>query len=649
MILQRFRNIALALCMVAPAAFGAADAPSADEALLKAYDAYNAGDPIALARYAPALEGSLLEPYAGYWALELRLEDAPAADVHAFLREHAGTYLAQALRTDWAKQLGKREDWAGFERAVAPLGARDLELRCYGWAARLAHGDAKAAVEAKTIWSEPGELPDACELLADKLAARGAIRASDLWQRARMLFERGQITAAKTALGYLPAGQTPDEVLLAQAATHPQRVLAHLPRHFGRRATREVAVLAALRLADQDPRLAAEALGGPVGRRLGAKDRRYLWGRVALEGALAHDDEALGWYAKLGHAPLSYEQVAWKARAALRRGDWRLVRSAIDAMSGPDSRQSVWIYWYARALAAEGKHKAARAYYLRISGGTDFYGLLATEELGERAAFPASTYVPGDDEVAAARRDPGLARALDLYRLGLHTEGTREWLFAIRGMDDRQLLAAAELARRESVYDRAINTAEKTVRLHDFRVRYLAPFEGMFEGYARTQGLDEAWVLGLVRQESRFSVDARSDAGAQGLMQLMPRTARWVARKIGLVKYQPGNVAEIETNITLGTGYLKMVLDDLGHEVLASAAYNAGPRRAQRWLDAKPLEGAIYVETIPYGETRRYVKKVMANAVIYAALLGGPRGSLHARLGVIPASDADGSGADMLP
>ena len=640
MILRRFRNIALALCVVAPTAFGAADS-AADEALLKAYDAYNAGDPIALARYVPALKGSLLEPYGEYWTLELQLEDAPAADVRAFLREQAGTYLAQALRIDWAKQLGKREDWADFERAVAPLGARDLELRCYGWAARLARGDAKAARHAKAMWDTPGELPEGCEALADKLEARGAIRASDIWRRARMLFERGQITAAKSALGYLPAGQAPDEVLLAQAATHPQRVLARLPRHFGRRATREVAVLAAVRLARQDPRQAAKALAGPVGRRLDAKDRRYLWGRIALEGALEHDDEALEWYAKLGHARLGYEQVAWKARAALRGGDWRSVRSAIDAMSGPDRGQSVWVYWYARALAAEGKHDAARADYRRIADGTDFYGLLATEELGERAAFPASNYVPNDDEVEAARRDPGLARALALYRLGLHAEGTREWLFAIRGMDDRQLLAAAELARREGVYDRAINTAEKTERLHDYRVRYLAPFEGMFEGYARTQGLDEAWVLGLVRQESRFSIDARSDAGARGLMQLMPRTARWVARKIGLVTFDPSDVAKVETNITLGTGYLKMVLDDLGHEVLASAAYNAGPRRAQRWLDEKPLEGAIYVETIPYGETRRYVKKVMANAVIYASLLGGPRISLHARLGVIPASDAD--------
>jgi soluble lytic murein transglycosylase len=647
MILQRFRNIALALCMVAPGAFGAT---SADEALLKAYEAFNAGDPLALARYAPALAGSALEPYAEYWALELRLEDDSDAEVRAFLIKHAGTYLAGALRADWAKQLGKREDWASFERAVAPLAWRDLELRCYGWASRLARGDAKAAVEAKAMWLEPGELPEGCELLADRLAARGAIHASDVWQRARVLFERGQITAAKSALGYLPAGQAPDEVLLAQAATQPQRVLARLPRHFGRRATREVAVLAAVRLARADPRLAAEALAGPVGRRLGAKDRSYVWGRVALEGALAHDDEALDWYAKLGHAPLSYEQAAWMARAALRRGDWQTVRRAIDAMSGPDARQSVWIYWYARALAAQGERAAARGYYLRISDGTDFYGLLATEELGSFATIPSPSYVPTDEQVAAARRDPGLARALELYRLGLRTEATREWVFAIRGMDDRDLLAAAELARRESVYDRAINTAGMTVRLHDYRVRYLAPFEGVFGDYARTHGLDEAWVLGLVRQESRFIVDARSDAGARGLMQLMPRTARWVARKIGLVQYEPHDVIEVETNVTLGTGYLKMVLDELGHEVLASAAYNAGPRRARGWRDAKPLEGAIYVETIPFGETRRYVKKVMANAVIYATLLGESHGSLHARLGVIPARVADGrAGDDTIP
>jgi soluble lytic murein transglycosylase len=210
----------------------------------------------------------------------------------------------------------------------------------------------------------------------------------------------------------------------------------------------------------------------------------------------------------------------------------------------------------------------------------------------------------------------------------------------MRRLDDEQLLAAAELARRNQLFDRAITTADRTRHLYNFRLRYLAPYRDVFARFAREHDLDEPWVLGLVRQESHFIVDAESAAGAQGLMQLMPRTARWVARKMGLKHYRPGHVAEVKTNITLGTGYLRLVLDNLGHEVLASAAYNAGPRRASRWRDAKPLEGAIYAENIPFDETRRYVKKVMANAVFYAALYGDGPSSLKARLGWISSGDS---------
>jgi soluble lytic murein transglycosylase len=225
----------------------------------------------------------------------------------------------------------------------------------------------------------------------------------------------------------------------------------------------------------------------------------------------------------------------------------------------------------------------------------------------------------------------------------------REWQFAIRYYDDPKLLAAAELARRAEVYDRAIHTADRTVRLHNFALRYPVPFRDVFGEYAKTHGLDEAWVLGLVRQESRFISDARSTAGAAGLMQIMPRTARYVASRIGLRNYAK-SVTQVQTNVTLGTGYLKLVLDQLGHPVLASAAYNAGPGRARRWRDAeKSLEGAIYAETIPFGETRRYVKKVMANSVFYGALLENELKPLKLRLGTIAPRGAAAAVDDDLP
>jgi soluble lytic murein transglycosylase len=241
--------------------------------------------------------------------------------------------------------------------------------------------------------------------------------------------------------------------------------------------------------------------------------------------------------------------------------------------------------------------------------------------------------------VAIAKANPGLARALELYRLDLRNEATREWLFTIRGMEDGQLLAAAELARRAGVFDRAINTADRTLHQHNYKVRYLAPFREVFQQNARTSGLEEAWILGLVRQESRFIVDAKSSVGAMGLMQLMPATARWAAKRIG-VQYQPAQVMEVPTNVALGTSYLKHVLDDLGHPVLAAAAYNAGPGRARRWRDAQPLEGAIYAETIPFNETRDYVKKVMANTMYYSQVIGGKLIALKDRLGRIPARAA---------
>jgi soluble lytic murein transglycosylase len=544
------------------------------------------------------------------------------------------------LRTEWLKVLGKRADWSEFDRLAAHFGGDDLEIRCYAWLSRAARGDDAALSEAQAgMWLEPRELPPGCDKLADRLWEEKRISVGEVWQRVRVLFENGQITAAKEALGYLPKDEAPDERALAEAARHPKRLLDKLPKHMERRAAREVVVLAAIRQARNDPEAAAAALEGALAQRLSEADLTYLWGRVAYEGARQHVDDALKWYARAGEARMDDEQLAWKVRAALRRGHWQTVRDTIDRMSPEVRRYSAWTYWYGRALAAHGEETGSRAYYLRIAGQGDYYGLLADEELGYVGTLPENKYVPTEADVAKARRDPGLARALELIRIGMRTEGVKEWLFSIRRFDDVQLLAAAELARREEVYDRTIHTADRTQRVHNYALRYPVPFHDVFTEYAKSHGLDEAWVLGLARQESRFIADARSAAGAAGLMQLMPRTARFVAAKIGLRKFRHHDVTKVETNVHLGSKYMKLVLDQLGHPVLASTAYNAGPSRARRWRDAKPLEGAIYIETIPFSETRDYVRKVMANAVFYSAVLHKKPTPLKARLGTISARD----------
>ena len=642
MIFRRFLFTIAALLASSATTLAAPKAPSADEAMLRAYDAFRAGDPVKLQKYASQLGGHVLAPYLEYWRLKLRLEDAPEADVRDFLQREAGSYLAQRLRADWLKELGKRGDWRGFEEGLPLLVQDDLEIRCYAWLSRLARGDGSAFDEGRAIWLEPRELPEGCDILADRLLEARKFSVDDVWRRVRVLFENGQVSAARRALATLPAGERHDERLLNQAVTAPKKLLAGPPRDLEQRATREMVVIALVRLASADPEAAVEVLRGKLGKQLPPADATYLWGRVGYEGARRLHPEALEWYRLADDGTLDDQQLAWKARAALRAADWQAVRDAIDRMSVSAHQDPAWTYWYGRALGVQGRSDGARAYYLRISAQPNFYGLLASEELGAVAGVPEPFHVPSEAEVEAAQGNPGLARALELYRLELRAEATREWVFTIRTMDDAQLLAAAELARRAGIFDRAINTADRTLRIHNFKVRFLAPFREVFDENARVYGLEEAWLLGLVRQESRFIVNAKSSVGAKGLMQLMPATARWVAKRNGLTGYSPSRVAEVSMNVALGTGYLRHVLDDLGHPLLASAAYNAGPGRARRWRDAKPLEGAIYAETIPFNETRDYVKKVMANTMYYSQLIGGKLVSLKERLGQVPAkSPAD--------
>ncbi|MGH8676685.1 MAG: transglycosylase SLT domain-containing protein [Burkholderiales bacterium] len=646
MIFRYLLTIALALASAVQAA--PPQPRASDEPFLKAYDAYRAGDPVKLAKHSAGLEEHVLAPYLEFWRLRMRLDELSTSEAREFLSRQAGSYLADRLRSDWLKALGRRSEWQTFDLELAPLVQDDLEIRCYAWLSRLARNDDGVYEEARAMWLEPKELPEGCTALAEKMINDGRLRVKDVWQRARVLFDNGQLSAAQRVLDYLPADEAPDPRLLSQAAASPERLLAAPPADLARRQVREMVLFAIMRLARSDPRAAADLLGGSLGERLPEPDRLHAWVRVAYEAARRHMPDAVKWYRRGGRTGLSDEQLAWKARAALRAGDWQMVREAIDPMSVTARQDPAWSYWYGRALGAEGNAEGARAYFLRVSGQPHFYGLLSAEELGETLLIPQPFHSPPEDEVAQARNHPGLARALALYGLVLRTEGMREWLFSIRHMDDRQLLAAAELARRAEVYDRAINTADRTAHIHNFQVRFLAPFRDVFREHARAFDLEEAWVLGIARQESRFIADAKSSAGARGLMQLMPATARWVAGKIGM-QYSPERVIDIETNVTLGTRYLKYVLEDLGHPVLASAAYNAGPGRARRWRDLKPLEGAIYAETIPFNETRDYVKRVMANTLYYAALHGGKPLSLKQRLGTIPAKAAGDRFNESLP
>jgi soluble lytic murein transglycosylase len=441
---------------------------------------------------------------------------------------------------------------------------------------------------------------------------------------------------AKSLLDSIPQEKRPVPAWLDRASRDPAQYLAAGAVNWNVRAQREVGFFALSRLARIDSVVAARVLE-PVLPLLGEADQQYAWGLLALEAARRHEPQALPWFQNTGGVGLSEFQREWWARAALRGGDWRAVLWAISGMGEDNRNQPGWQYWQGRALKALGQVLGANRIFAPLSREPHYYGLLAGEELGAVMGTQTINIKVSGEEVGAVARDAGIARALALYQLELRTEAANEWIWAVRNFSDRQLLAAAELARSRDWHDRAINTAEKTRELHDFDLRFISPYRELASKEAKENKLDEAWVYGLIRQESRFVNVARSSVGAAGLMQIMPATGRWVAQRLGIKGFNTRSLNEPETNIKFGTYYLRHVQESLdGHPVLATAAYNAGPRRAQRWRDNKPMEGAIYIESIPFTETRDYVKKVMSNAMYYALRFGQPSILLADRLGTIP-------------
>ena len=643
----------IAVIFLAGAAFDAAAANSETD-FLAAREAFRSGNIARLNTLSARLQGHVLEPYVAYMQILSHLKDAGPDEVKDFMQRNSDSYLSDKLRGDWLRWLGKNQRWDIFNAEYPALAGKDTELACYALQARTALGDGAALREAKAYWFSAEDQPDSCSPLFDGLASNGLLTVEDVWTRLRLTLEAGNVSVAKHVARYFPGQQEIPVRELERAAENPAVFLDKMPHTISHgpvagpiadrsplgvdlktRAGRELTIFALSRLARSQPQQAL-SYWNALSSRFSAEEQAYVWGQLALYAARKHDPAALSWFGKAAGARLSDLQLAWKVRAALREHNWQEVQAAIAAMSEAEQNQGAWRYWKARAMKAQGKTVQANAIWLPLSKEFNFYGQLAAGELGAVAGIPSESFKAGEDEIKAMEKTPAIRRALTLYEMNLRYEANREWIWAMRGFDDRHLLIAAEVARRHNWYDRAINTADKTVQLHDFSLRFLSPHRDVMQDYVRETGLDEAWVYGLIRQESRFVQQARSGVGASGLMQLMPGTARWVAKRLGIKSFRQAMVNQLDTNLALGTHYLKYVLDKLdGQPLLATAAYNAGPRRAIRWRSPDAMEGAIYAETIPFTETRGYVQKVMSNAVYYGNRFGQQLLSLKQRLGTV--------------
>lgn len=534
-----------------------------------------------------------------------------------YLAQAGNSAMAETVRNEWLKSLGSRGQWSVFQQEYKKLEAAGLaqEVECY---ADLSSGNyAKAA----DLVRETARLPQGCTRLVEAAAASGRLNVDDAWRRVRGLLSNNQITDARNLAASLGS-----------------------PFDTGAQGSQEYRLLSVIGKEARKSPSAAASLSA-MESSLSRAQSSFAWGVLGQHQAYSQNmSTALSYYGRVAdRKQLTDEQLEWYARAALGLQRWNELASVIQDMPTKLQQSPTWQYWLARSYAAQGNSSRAKSLYEQAAAsGRNFYAVLATEELGRRINTKNNVGNASRSDVSRMANDGAINRALTLFKTSqasgdskMRRQAQAEWRYATRGFSEDNLLTAAQVAYDNQFYDMAINTADRTDHKLNYNLRYLSPFKDTTVRYANQVGVDPAWVYGLIRQESRFVMGAQSHVGAQGLMQVMPATAREIAGKIGM---SSSELYTMDGNIRMGTWYMADARRNLqNNEVLATAGYNAGPSRARRWQASTPLEGAIYAETIPFTETRDYVKKVMTNATYYASLFNEPQTSLKRRMGTIPA------------
>lgn len=610
-----------------------------DQIVVKAREAYDKENAVTLSDYANQLESSnhILAPYARYWQMRLNLDEIDNLTISRFLIQYADYAFVDRLRGEYLKKLGKQRDWENFSQEYTQYESENAAVSCYAAEAYHARPNTGTLQFAKPLWLTAKERPNDCTRLFDQLQAEGVIDEHAIWQRFRMALASNRVGLSKSIIKRSKDYQPSQQKLISSTSKSPEKMLKKkgvtLKTQFGR----ELNLYGLIRVAKNDTWQALAAFKR-IQNNFNAEEQSYFYGMLGLVASKRHEPEAQMWYQKSEFSTLSSEQVSWFARAALRQQDWAGLLTVIENMPSDISDEARWRYWKARALIERKRKDEAIGILTSLAPERHYYGWLAQDELKNYKQIKLLHYKPTHQEISRIGHLPGIKRAEALLNIDLRWEGRREWAQAVKGFSDKELLAAAEYANRQQWYDLAINTADNTKEYHDFSLRYLMPYKGLMSKAADKQHVDKTWTHGIVRQESRFMHYAKSRVGAAGLMQLMPTTARWAAKRAGVKNYKRNMIHDLDTNVTIGTYYLRYTLDLMkGNKVMATAGYNAGPSRAKKWQADEPLEGAIYAETIPFNETRNYVQRVIANAHLYANQLGKRRITLKQRMGIIPA------------
>ncbi|HQT80575.1 MAG: hypothetical protein B7Z60_05075 [Ferrovum sp. 37-45-19] len=609
-----------------------------DNLLIRAYHAHLQQQLNVLQSVITELGDDELADYPRYWYLVDKINQGGAVNtvnqVWQFKKDFPHSPLYKSLHNALAYALYNSHQEALFLATLEEPDQHNVNLLCAKLSLTLNDSSSAALVqEAKRLWLEN---PDNhfCSLLIGPLRSVMAVDQHELWQSLNEALYNHQDLRSRLINEALPKAEQLRERDWRQANSDPKHFLSHMLSYAHLNPGQTVLLLHALQLLAKEDPIEASHWWHNHASIVDTNGRDWGWAEIAYQGALKLDPHALSWFhlAKLGIDQEDYR--ASHVRTALREEQWQEVLKVIDSMPLKEQKLRMWQYWKAQSLNHLHQESTAQPILQALAKESDFYGLLTQDEL--HLELPHKVAIPPVSKQEIATLEPTLQRAIRLHRLNIKPMDRLEWNLANQPFNARQHLIAAHIAYQLQWFDRAIFSASQAGPMEDINLSYPTPFASTLEESVKKRHLDEAWVYGLIRQESLFAPQARSRTGAQGLMQIMPPTARWIAKHLSLKRFLPDQTTELATNLNLGTYYLQHLLDQLNTTALATAGYNAGPRRVKQWLNPTPMDGVIFIETIPFNETRDYVKRVMANTVLYSKRLNKPYIPLKERIGIVP-------------
>lgn len=618
---------------------------AADEQFNDALRAANSGNIGLLQQYQSSMQNDVLGYYPEYWALNSNLAAQSSSQITSFAQRYPQSAMTEKLAADYVEEKVKQADFASAQPVLPYVTNADQAESCAVAQVRAKSGDPLVFAEFKDVWLTTNSQPELCTGLGRMMLSSPLMTEQDRQQRVW-----GQLRAGQSGQALATAQTLGINLSLAQLnqiQANPLNYLWSAPKASS--VDQAYLIFAMGRLADSDLNSALSAVqraaqGTPVQvQKALYRAVGYIGGTTVMKNNF--NREVLNYLDASYGLPFSSEEAEIYARQAIRFSAWESLIRAIDAMSVTQKQEDRWQYWLARASEQRGdasSKRAAQQIFKKLAEGDDYHNLLAKDQLGQKYSNLPNNVQPSNHDLQQLNQDIHFSRAFALRRVDAPENYiNREWNWAVRQAylkhDDGLLLAAAKRATDMGWYDRAIYAADRTENKHNYAYRYAMPHQNYVVSHSRNAGVDPAWAYGLMRQESRFVTNARSHVGAGGLMQIMPDTAKLIARQMG-ESYNPAALTDMNTNIRYGTFYLSMIQSQLSNSpVLATAGYNAGPNRARRWQpETQAIAADQYTESIPLTETRDYVKHVMTNATHYGVLLGQGAQSLEKRMNIIP-------------